>query len=545
MNASAMAAGRRRWWALGALAVSGLVVGLDLTVLNLALPTVAVSLHITNGGMLQWFVVAYSLVFAAMLLPAGLLGDRYGRKKLLLVALVVFGAASLACAYSTSAGQLIAARAFLGLGAAFIVPLSIAVIPVLFSEDERQRAITVVMGMTMVAYPLGPILGGWLLSHFWWGSVFLINVPVIVVALVAVAVLMPESRSAHRARIDYTGVVLSSAGLTVLSYGLIEAGQKGWGQPVDLLCMVAGALVLVAFVAWERVVARRVTARPLIDLTLFGSPGFLWGTVLATVVSFAMFGLLFTVPTYYEAIVGVDPLGAGVRLLPMIGGLVVGLVLADRLAGPIGARLTVAWGFVLLAVGLFMGALTTVGSGYGYAALWVVVMGAGLGFALPAAMNAAMGALSAERSGVGSGLIMALRQVGGTFGVAILGSILSSAYRSGLHTAVVPAGLVATVRGGVAEGVAVAHKLGSIVLFEAVRTAFVHAMDVMLAVCAGIAVAGIVLALAFLPRRSEPIEAPELSAPGEPAGSAPDGPAGVAASGGEGAESGRPCGSGR
>jgi hypothetical protein len=160
-------------------------------------------------------------------------------------------------------------------------------------------------------------------------------------------------------------------------------------------------------------------------------------------------------------------------------------------------------------------------------------------------MNAAMGALSAERSGVGSGLIMALRQVGGTFGVAILGSILSSAYRSGLHTAVVPAGLVATVRGGVAEGVAVAHKLGSIVLFEAVRTAFVHAMDVMLAVCAGIAVAGIVLALAFLPRRSEPIEAPELSAPGEPAGSAPDGPAGVAASGGEGAESGRPCGSGR
>ena len=546
MNASAMAAGRRRWWALGALAVSGLVVGLDLTVLNLALPTLAVGLHVRNGGVLQWFVVSYSLVFAAMLLPAGLLGDRYGRKKLLLVALVVFGVASLACAYSTSAGQLIAARAFLGLGAAFIVPLSVAVIPVLFSEDERQRAITVVMGMTMVAYPIGPILGGWLLTHFWWGSVFLINVPVIAVALVAVALLMPESRSAEHARIDYVGVLLSSVGLTVLSYGLIEAGQKGWGDVVNLLAMASGVLVVVAFVAWERAVSRRRAARPLIDLTLFGSRGFTWGTILATLVSFAMFGLLFTVPTYYEAIVGVGPLGAGVRLLPMIGGLVVGAVLADRLARSVGVKLTVAWGFLLLAAGLLMGALTTVGSGYGYAAVWVIVIGAGLGFALPGAMNAALGALSAERSGVGSALIMAMRQVGGTFGVAILGSILSSAYRSGLRAAVVPAGLAAVVRDSVSEGVAVAHKLGSAALFDTVRAAFVHAMDVMLAVCAGIAVVGIVLALVFLPRRSEPVEAAEPSA-AAPAGAAAGAATGletVAATRGEGAESVQPAASG-
>ena len=546
MNASAMAAGRRRWWALGALAVSGLVVGLDLTVLNLALPTVAVSLHITNGSVLQWFVVAYSLVFAAMLLPAGLLGDRYGRKRLLLIALVVFGLASLACAYSVSAGQLIAARAFLGLAAAFIVPLSIAVIPVLFSEQERQRALTVVLGMTMVAYPLGPILGGWLLSHFWWGSVFLINVPVIVVAFVAVALLMPESRSAHRAPIDYAGVALSSVGLTVLSYGLIEAGQNGWSNLVDLACMVAGALVLVAFVAWERSVPRRHRVRPLIDLTLFSSRGFTWGTILATVVSFALFGLLFTVPTYYEAIVGVDPLGAGVRLLPMIGGLVVGLLLADRLASPVGAKLTVALGFVLIAAGLALGALTTVNSGYGYAALWVIIVGAGLGFALPAAMNAALGALTPERSGVGSGLIMALRQVGGTFGVAILGSILASAYRSGLHAAVIPVGLVATVRGGVAEGVAVAHKIASAALFAMVRAAFVHGMDVMLAVCCAIAVAGIVLTLVFLPRRSEPVEAaaPSAAAPAGAAAGAATGPETVAATRGEGAESVQPAASG-
>ena len=546
MNATTMAAGRRRWWALGALAVSGLVVGLDLTVLNLALPTLAVSLHVTSGGVLQWFVVSYSLVFAAMLLPAGLLGDRYGRKKLLLVALVVFGIASLACAYSTSAGQLVAARAFLGLGAAFIVPLSIAVIPVLFSEEERQRAITVVMGMTMVAYPIGPILGGWLLTHFWWGSVFLINVPVIAVALVAVALLMPESRSAEHARIDYVGVFLSSVGLTVLSYGLIEAGQKGWGHAVDVLAMVAGVLVLVGFVVWERVVPRRPAGRPLVDLTLFRSRGFTWGTILATVVSFAMFGLLFTVPTYYQAIVGLDPLGAGVRLLPMIGGLVVGAVLADRLTRPAGAKITVAWGFALIAAGLFMGSLTRVGSGYGFSAVWVTVVGAGLGFALPGAMSAALGALSAEHSGVGSAVIMALRQVGGTFGVAVLGSILSSAYRSGLHAAVVPAALGAVVRDSVAEGVAVAHEIGSAALFAMVRTAFVHAMDVMLAVCAAIAVAGVLLALVFLPRRSEAAEPAAASAvtPPEPSAT-PPGPAVVAATGVEGAESVQPAAGGR
>ena len=538
-----MAAGRRRWWALAALALSGLVVGLDLTVLNLALPTVAVALRITSGGVLQWFVVSYSLVFAAMLLPAGLLGDRFGRKRLLLVALVVFGAASLACAYSSSAGELIAARALLGLGAAFIVPLSVAVIPVLFAEEERQRAITVVLGATMISFPLGPILGGWLLTRFWWGSVFLINVPVIVLALVAVAALIPESRSAQRAPFDAAGVVLSSAGLTVLSYGLIEAGQHGWGDPVDIAAMTAGVLVLAGFVAWERAVSRR-GRRPLVDLSLFGSRGFTWGTILATLVTFATFGLLFAVPTYYQAIVGVDPLGAGVRLLPMAGGLVIGAVVSDRLARPIGTKLTVAWGFVLLAAGLLMGALTSVGSGYGYAALWVTVVGAGLGFALPGAMDAALGALSAERSGVGSGLIMALRQVGGTFGVAILGSVLSSGYRSGLDGGVaMPSVLASAVRDNVSEGVAVAHHIGSATLLAAVRAAFVRGMDVMMAVCCVIAVAGVVATVLFLPRRaaaSEPLDLAD-AARSQP----PTRAAAVAATGGQGTESTQPAAGGR
>src|ERR1700729_2371930 len=217
----------RRWWALGALALSVLVVGLDLTVLNLALPTLAADLHASTSD-LQWFVDAYSLVLAAALLPAGLLGDRYGRKKLLTGALVVFGAASLACAYSRSPGELIAARSVLGLAAAVILPLSLAVLPVLFTPAERSRAIAVVGGATFLGYPIGPIVGGWLLDHFWWGSVFLINVPVVIVAVIAVVFLMPESRALRRPRIDGVGVIISSAGLAALTYGFITAGQNGW-----------------------------------------------------------------------------------------------------------------------------------------------------------------------------------------------------------------------------------------------------------------------------------------------------------------------------
>src|SRR5215472_3240740 len=197
----------RRWWALGALALSVLVVALDLFVLTLALPTVSADLHASSGD-LQWFVDSYSLVLAAALLPAGLLGDRIGRKRMLTGALVLFGIASLACAYSTSAGELIAARALLGLAAAVILPMSLAVLPVLFTAAERPRAIAAVGGATFLGYPIGPILGGWLLDHFWWGSVFLINIPVVVIAIVAVAMLMPESHGERRQRVDLTGIVV-------------------------------------------------------------------------------------------------------------------------------------------------------------------------------------------------------------------------------------------------------------------------------------------------------------------------------------------------
>jgi EmrB/QacA subfamily drug resistance transporter len=529
----------RRWWALGALALSVLVVALDLFVLTLALPTLSSDLNASSGD-LQWFVDSYSLVLAAALLPAGMLGDRIGRKRLLTGALVLFGLSSLACAYSSSATELIAARAVLGLAAAVILPMSLAVLPVLFTAAERPRAIAAVGGATFLGYPVGPILGGWLLDHFWWGSVFLINIPVVIIAVIAVALLMPESYGERRRRIDVTGIVISSAGLTALTYGLIKAGDDGWSDTVAILTMIAGVVILAAFAGWERLVSR--TGRdgrdrlPLVDLGLFRSAGFTWGTILATLVSFALFGLVFAMPQYFLNVRGYNSLGAGLRMLPMIGGLAAGLALGQRLqtprkgsspadsGPPVSPKILVSIGFTIMAAALGVGTATTVDSGTGFAATWFAVAGFGLGIAMPTALNAALGALSHARSGSGSALITAMRQVGGTIGVAVLGTVLATVYRSHLDLTGLPASAAHAVKQSVAGGVATAKTAGSGPLLDSVRQAYVHGMDVMLWVCAGIAIVSALLALLFLPGwapdpdGAEAAAAQDAGTPGDTAG---------------------------
>jgi EmrB/QacA subfamily drug resistance transporter len=505
----------RRWWALVAIAASVLVVGLDLTVLNLALPTMAVSLHASTGD-LQWIVDSYSLVLAALILPAGLLGDRYGRKRMLVIALVIFGAASLACAYASSVGELIAARAVLGIGAAAIFPLALSVLPVLFDGADRQRAVAAIGGATMLSFPIGPIVGGYLLDHFWWGSVFLINVPVVVLALIAVTTLLPESRSSRRPGFDLPGLVVSAASLVALTYGFIKAGQDGWSDAAALGLIAAGVIMLALLPLVERQVANR-GGQPLADLELFRSAGFRWGTILATAVSFAMFGIFFALPQYFQDVRGADALGSGVRLLPLVGGMMVGMVAGTRLGSPrrgksggagspavASPRLIVTAGYLLMALGMGLGAFTSLGSSIGYTLGWVALAGAGLGLVMPSAMGVALGALSAERSGAGSALLTAMRQVGSTVGVAILGTIISNSYSSGVaHAAAsLPERAAASVHSGVGAGAAVARQLGSAALLDDVRSAFVHGMDLMLWTCGGIAVACAVLALLFLPRRA-------------------------------------------
>ncbi len=426
----------------------------------------------------------------------------------------MFGVASLACAYSSSAGELIAARAVLGLAAAVILPLALAVLPVMFTPAERPRAIAIVGGATFLGYPLGPILGGWLLDNFWWGSVFLINVPIVILALAAVTFLMPESRGQGRFRIDVTGVVISSAGLAALTYGLIRAGQDGWSDTAAVATMAAGAVLLALFVWWERLVGQRPGGQPLVDLGLFSSAGFTWGTTLSTMISFALFGLTFAMPQFFLDVRGLDSLASGVRMLPLIGGLAVGLGIGQRLQSPrksrdgqpdrpplLGVRPIGAGGFAIMAAALAAGTATSAASGAGFVSAWFAATGLGLGLALPTMLNAALSALSPERSGSGSALMTAARQVGATIGVAVLGTVLASVYRSHLSLAALPPAVAAAARTSVGTGVAVAARLGSAPLLDAVRAAYASGVDVMLWVCAAIALAAAVLAALFLPRQ--------------------------------------------
>ncbi|MDQ2959927.1 MAG: MFS transporter [Candidatus Dormibacteraeota bacterium] len=501
--------GARRWWALAAVSLGVLAVGLDGTVLSVALPTLAKALHASESD-LQWFSSGYFLVLAAAMLPAGLLGDRYGHKKVLTISLALFGLGSLACAYSTSVGQFLAARVLLGLAGAGVVVMAMSALTVLFSKEERPKAVGIWAAANFLALPVGPILGGWLLTHFWWGWVFLINAPVAAVGVVALVTLVPESKAAERPGFDVVGVALSVTGLVALTYGLIEAGQHGWGNAEAVLAMPAGIVVLVGFFVWERRLNRQPAGRPLLDLSLFGSASFTWGVFLAAFAVLSMIGVLFTMPQYFQGVLGTDAMGSGLRLLPVIGGLVLGAVPADRFVTLVGAKLVAAAGFTLLGLGLFVGSTTAVGSSTLFVALWMGVVGVGMGLALATSTSAALVELTEERSGVGSAVLQAVNKVGGPFGTAILGSVLTSIYLSRLALSGLPAAAASAVKQSVFDGVAVAQQIGSASLLRSVRIAFVDGMDMALLVSAGIALVGLVLTLMFLPRSNALRENPPV-----------------------------------
>ncbi|GIJ61967.1 MFS transporter [Virgisporangium aurantiacum] len=474
----------KRWWALVAIVLCTLTLGFDITILNVALPTLAADLDAGTSA-LQWIVDSYVLVFAGLLLPMGALGDRYGRRKLLLAGLALFALASLLAVVATGPGQVIVARTLMGVGAAVMTPLSTAIIPVMFDATDRPKAIALLtMGMG-IGLPIGPILGGYLLEHFWWGSIFLVNVPAAVVAFIAVAALVPESKAARPKHIDLGGGLLSTAGLTLFVYGVIEAPVRGWTDPLVLGALVAGLALLAAFVVVER-----RTAEPMLDLGLFRRPRFAWGTAAGTIASFSLFGLLFVVPQFLQAVRGMDALAVGVRLLPLIVGLFVGAPVAARLSVRIGTKIPVVTGLLVSAAGLFVGTATGPDSTYGFIATWLLLIGLGTGLALAPAMDAVLGELPPDEAGSGTAVTMTLRQTAGALGVALLGSLLSAVYRADLGS-----GASAAAR----ESIAGALATGEI---AAARSAFTTGMAAVLAVCGTLAVAGAVLTARWLPARA-------------------------------------------
>lgn len=491
--------GNRKWWALGAVFLTILCVGVDSTVLSVALPTLAKSLHASESE-LQWFSSGYLLVLAATMLPAGLLGDRYGHKKVFLFSLALFGLGSLACGYSKTVSEFMATRVILGLAGAGVIVMAISSLTVLFSQEERPKAVGILGAGNFLAFPIGPILGGWLLTNYWWGWVFLINVPIVVIGFVAAAMLLPEFEAQERPGIDLMGIVLSVVGLVAVIYGLIKTGEDGWSSPIALAAVFAGIVILVVFFWWERRLTSSPGGQPLLDVTLFHSQSFTWGAILAAISSLPLIGVLFTMPQYFQGVLGTTAMGSGVRLLPLIAGVLAGALPASRVARSLGSKVTVAAGFATLALGLCVGAATSPGSSEFFVAAWLTVVGAGLGLVLTTATSAALVELTPEKSGTGSAALEAIDEIGSPLGAAILGSVVSSGYLARLGLTGLSISAAVAARQSVFGGVAIANELHSASILANVRSAFAHGVDEALLVSAVIAVLSCVLTLVFLPR---------------------------------------------
>ncbi|MEU9291525.1 MFS transporter [Streptomyces sp. NPDC048275] len=503
MTAPDLSTSPRRWWALGALALSVLIIGLDGTIINVALPTIADDLG-ADSAQLQWISGGYLLTLSACMLPVGILGDRYGQKRLLLTGIGLFGVASLAGAVVGTTGAVIAVRTLLGVGAAMIMPLSMALLPRIFAKEEIPKAIAVWTAAAALGMPIGPVVGGWLLDHFWWGSVFLFNIPVVVVALVAAAWLLPGDRAgtskarARSARFDAPGTVLGAAAITAIVYGTILVPRDGWGSPAVLASLIAGVVLAVAFVVRER-----TYAHPLVDLGLFSQRGFLWGTLMAIFGNFAIMGILFVVPQYLEGVLGNDSLGTGVRVLPLMGGLLVSATLSENLVPRFGARIVMPTGLAVLAAGALLGARLDSGDGYGFTALWLSVTGLGFGMVMVPATSMALSSLTTENSGQGASLLETVQQLGGVLGVAGLGSLLSAGYLDRLSVTGLPDAAADAARDSVTASNAVAGQLKNPDLLASGHAAFIHGMSLVLIACAVLSLLTAVLSAVFLPSRTK------------------------------------------
>ncbi|MFJ4904963.1 MFS transporter [Streptomyces sp. NPDC093249] len=510
---------RRRWAVLGVLMLSLLIVVLDNSILNVAVRTIAAPAPTGIGATqseLEWSINSYTLVFAGLLFTSGLLGDRLGRKKVLLFGITVFGIGSALAALSGSPGELIAYRAVMGLGAAFVMPATLAVLMNVFERDEQPKAIGIWAGSVGLAIAIGPITGGILLEHFWWGSIFLINVPVVLLALALMAWLVPDSRDPNPGKVDIPGVLLSVVGLVLLVYGIIRGGELADFTDATALAPALGGLaVLALFVLHER-----RSDHPAIDMTYFRRPAFSAAVAAIALVFFALMGVTFFSAFYLQSVRGYSALQSGLLILPLAVAQMVFAPRARLVVERFGARVVCTGGMLLVALGLAAFAFFDADT-----PIWVMevvffVQGTGMAHIMPPVTVAIMQALPREKAGSGSAVNNTFRQVGGALGVAVLGSVLSSTYRGEIegHLGAVPAALRGTAGESIEATLAVARKLGPAGrdLIAPAYDAFLSAMHVTAAASALIGLVGAAVVAAFLPGRAPATAAtgPQDGAPG-------------------------------
>ena len=417
---------QNRWLGLLFICVSLLIISLDNTVLNVALPAISRDLGASQSE-LQWIVDAYILVFAALLLTMGAIGDRIGRKRILQVGIVWFGAFSLVAALATSVEMLVAARAMLGFGGAIIMPATLSLVTSSFRDPkERAQAIAIWAAVFGLGIGVGPLLGGYLLQDYEWNAVFFVNLPVVLVALIGGHFFLEESRDENAPSPDYPGVLLSITGLFALVYGIIEAGVKGWEHDSVLFSLGLAGVILTTFFWWEG-----RSKKAMLPLYLFRNPSFTGASVAIMLMMFGMFGIFFSMSQFFQSVQGYTALGAAIRLFPISIAIMLFATLSAQIANRIGTKLTVGIGFLIVAGSMFfLSQVTEADTPYETMLAGMVVMACGMGMAMSPATNSIMGAVPVSKAGVGSATNDTTREIGGALGVAVLGTVLNDAYLS-------------------------------------------------------------------------------------------------------------------
>ncbi|WP_051466665.1 MFS transporter [Actinomadura oligospora] len=496
--AAAPAPDPRRWWILGVLCLALFVVVIDNAVLTVAIPSLIRELH-TSIADVQWVLDAYIVVFAGLLLAAGALSDRYGRRLCLVIGLVLFGGASIPTAYASTTGQLIASRALMGAGAAFLMPGTLSILTTVFEEEERKKAIAIWSAVLMVGALGAPLLAGVMLQHFWWGSVFLINIPVAALGVIAALLIIPETRG-PATRPDLGGAALSTLGMAALVWSIISAQQHGWSAVRTVAGFVVAIVSLAAFAFWQH-----IAEHPMLPLKLFRNRDFAGASLALVLVAFSSGGLLLALTQFMQFVLGYSPLKTGAAFIPLIVSAIAFNGLGVVINKKFGARAAIVTGLVLLAAGFGLLAIMSPGDGYAKLVLSLIVIGAGSGTVGPAAYGTLLGALPPERVGVGSAVNDTVSQTGQALSVAVLGSVLTAFYASKL-----PDDVTGKARDSIGEALgaaAVRHDAG---LAHTAQNAFVDAMAATAVVGAiGMLVAAVVAVTVLHGHPAQPTPATE------------------------------------
>ncbi len=492
----------RRWYTLGVLCLSLMIVTIGNSSLNVAIPTLSRDLHATTSQ-LQWSIASYSLVFAGLLFTAGAIGDRYGRKGALQLGLVGFFFGVLLASASTSMWQIIACRAFMGGCAAFIMPSTLSILVNVFPAHERTKAIAIWAGVSGAAGMIGPLLSGWMLGHFWYGSVFLVNVPFILVALGLGVFFVPTSRDPEQAALDFVGAGLSIVGISSLVYGLIQAPDDGWTGPEPIAAFVIAVVFLTAFVLWES-----HADEPMLDMKYFRNRAFSTATGGMILVFLSMFGVMFLITQYFQLILGFSPLGSALRFLPIAPVMLIVAPLTPRIAARIGVNRTVALGMSLVSIGFLSFTLLKVDTSYSYVLVFMLVLIGGIALTISPMTASIMSVVPSRRAGAGSAMNDATRELGAALGVAVLGSVAASRYSAGIASAIAPLspGDQATASASLGAALQTAARLPQDLagpLVSAAEQAFVNGIHIAAftgsLLCAGAALA----VLKFMPHQIE------------------------------------------